>query len=198
MIRKVAFLVLLMIAGVSAAAGAQDRFPLWDVGHRAALSASGGYAAQRPYGGEAAPWRGVDAGLSLSYSLHPLLSAYGVYAHEFPFKSADGHANVVRAGANLKVYPKLEEASKLALFLGAGRIWWGGAIHDQAALETRLVASWSLQPRIAAYAAYSHAFGSSGAQDFDEFVRINCERYGVQGIPRAEFLWVSDDEEVTK
>lgn len=38
----------------------------------------------------------------------------------------------------------------------------------------------------------------SGAQDFDEFVRINCERYGVQGIPRAEFLWVSDDEEVIK
>lgn len=38
----------------------------------------------------------------------------------------------------------------------------------------------------------------SGAQNFDEYVSVNCERYGVQGIPMAESLWVEDGEEVTK
>ena len=38
----------------------------------------------------------------------------------------------------------------------------------------------------------------SGAQDFEEYVTVNCERCGIHSVTEAESLWVSDDEEVTK
>jgi hypothetical protein len=156
-------------------AGAQERYPLWDVKHRSQFSVSSAYLSFSPAAEGGDSWRGVDLAAAYTYSLHPSLSLYTIFAHGFPFESADGQENQLRAAANLKVFPGADSApSDFRVDLGAGGMWRGtDTVKDWTGGEAHLVISAGLTAALSAFGAYYHGFATQpGDQPDVDFVRI--------------------------
>ena len=112
-------------------AGAQTAtYPVFDVAHRTQLSVNlGGMQFFEEQTG-AEGWRGISAGGALTYSLHDRLSLFGLYDHGFPLNATDGHENILRAAANLKVFPAPGDKSATNLWIGGGGAFFNRGVTE--------------------------------------------------------------------
>lgn len=149
---------------------AQQAYPMLDWEHRAQISFSSGYLQVQDAGG-GETWRGVDLAGSLTYSVHPLASIWGIYAHGFPFEGSR-HENQARIAANLLFYPAPGAPRSVWSFIaGAGVMWRGSeTVRDWNGIETHLTGTAVLNPWLGAFATYLHGFSSRPETnpDFDQ------------------------------
>lgn len=147
---------------------------LLDVGARAQVSANGSFIYFSPTGGDF-NYRGADLGGAVTYSLGDAFAVFGAYDHAFPFKDSDGHFNFARLMASLKLYPNQGSGpSSNAVFVAVGRGWFGRSdIRTWQTNEAQVVVAHQLQPRLAAFASYSHSFATESDQESDlDFVKV--------------------------
>lgn len=141
---------------------------LWDVASKTQFSASTGYLWFTPTGIGQSNWQGASTGGAITLNLHRRFSVYGAFDHGFPLAESDGHFNIVRAMGSLKLYPLEGAKSDNAIFLGAGRGWFGKtSVKQIKSTEVQVVASHLVNPHVALFGLYSHSFADEPALDFD-------------------------------
>ena len=148
---------------------AQQSYPIGDWRHRTQVSFSSGYLQYNETQNTEA-WRGVDLAGSLTYTLHPQLSLYGIYGHAFPLDGRQGHDDQARFVGNLLVYPDLgTPRSAFALWAGAGLMWRGSqTLKHWTGGEAHLALTGALNDRVGAFVAYYHGFAfDAGQRDID-------------------------------
>lgn len=113
-------------------------------------------------------WQGPDVGAVLTVSLHQQFSVYGSYEHGFPMGGSSGQQNIVRIAGSYKAWPPLGVENANAVFVSAGRGWFGREnIRGIRSTDAGVVVSHELNKDAALAFAWSHAFADDGVGDFD-------------------------------
>jgi hypothetical protein len=160
------FTAALLLTGLMAAGAAHAQGnPILDLAGRVQFSANGSYMWFSPLGEATDNWRGADLGGAATLSLHQRLAVYAI-------GESRGHFNILRAMANLKIYPAHGSESDNTVFIGAGRGWFGTeSVRELRSTEVQVVASHLFNDHLAGFGMYTHSFADAPATDFD-FLKV--------------------------